>query len=657
MYANNLFSAVVERESCFYNRPRPHRIAKDSQDIIQRLTLERRLKNHRGCVNSLVWNSNGNLLLSGSDDRRIIITQYPDYKVLIDYKTVHNSNIFSAKFLAFCNDRKIVSCSSKGSIVYTDIDRIEETSHCVFECHSNGVVYAVSPVPDDPNLFLSCCYDGTVRCFDLRLKTSCSKENCDEDTIIKIPNAVTCMATNPKRPHQLAIGCSDSCARIFDRRALKRGNAGAFNPDTSSHLISCLVAPEARSQRRRITSVEFSPDGEEILVSYCSEYTYLFPVEEYRLSEPDLPQDGPESFDSYQFLNITSSGPPNVRRLRLRGDWSDTGPHSRPESEVQIGQARPTLQSALLRRMNSFLLRLSSREIGDQDTLNESANQGTAHNEIRSVGPSSLRSTSRPIDIVPRSFSPPVSSDSEIPVSPPSTIHSDAPVNIDSVTYDSLANQSEDLPGTDQEIFGSSLPNNRSSVSLSAYLSSNADLNGDRNDEASKIAENEFLDCSYNGKQSAKYYARKVSCPKPTVKYIGHRNARTAIKESNFWGSDFVVSGSDCGRIFFWNRRTGNLIKVFEADRHVTNCVQPHPYDPILASSGIDHDIKIWSPLSEEPTFDEEAAYKIIETNALMLEETRDTLTVPAHFMIRMLSTLRGIRTGSSPAASNNEEG
>ena len=53
-------------------------------------------------------------------------------------------------------------------------------------------------------------------------------------------------------------------------------------------------------------------------------------------------------------------------------------------------------------------------------------------------------------------------------------------MNIDSVTYDSLANQSEDLPGTDQEIFGSSLPNNRSSVSLSAYLSSNADLNGDR---------------------------------------------------------------------------------------------------------------------------------------------------------------------------------
>ena len=27
--------------------------------------------------------------------------------------------------------------------------------------------------------------------------------------------------------------------------------------------------------------------------------------------------------------------------------------------------------------------------------------------------------------------------------------------------------------------------------------------------------------------------------------------------------------------------------------RHVVNCVQPHPTDPLLATSGIDYDVKV----------------------------------------------------------------
>lgn len=29
--------------------------------------------------------------------------------------------------------------------------------------------------------------------------------------------------------------------------------------------------------------------------------------------------------------------------------------------------------------------------------------------------------------------------------------------------------------------------------------------------------------------------------------YDGHRNARTMIKEANFWSDSYVMSGSDCG--------------------------------------------------------------------------------------------------------------
>ncbi|EHA99607.1 Nuclear receptor interaction protein [Heterocephalus glaber] len=79
--------------------------------------------------------------------------------------------------------------------------------------------------------------------------------------------------------------------------------------------------------------------------------------------------------------------------------------------------------------------------------------------------------------------------------------------------------------------------------------------------------------------------------------------ARTIIKEANFWGANFVMSRSDGSHIFIWDRHTPEHLMLLEADNHVVNCLRPHPFDPILASSGIDYDIKIWSPLEESRCF------------------------------------------------------
>jgi len=83
------------------------------------------------------------------------------------------------------------------------------------------------------------------------------------------------------------------------------------------------------------------------------------------------------------------------------------------------------------------------------------------------------------------------------------------------------------------------------------------------------------------------------------------------IKEANFYGEKFVVSGSDCGHIFIWDKMTGKLVQILEADNHVVNNVQPHPTDPIIASSGIDYDIKFFAPLSTDCTFDPEVAAEV----------------------------------------------
>ncbi|CAG0919918.1 unnamed protein product, partial [Notodromas monacha] len=111
--------------------------------------------------------------------------------------------------------------------------------------------------------------------------------------------------------------------------------------------------------------------------------------------------------------------------------------------------------------------------------------------------------------------------------------------------------------------------------------------------------------------------------------YTGHRNARTMIKEACFWGSKFVMSGSDCGHIFVWDKGTGEHVMMLEADRRVVNCVQPHPTLPMFASSGIDYDVKFWAPVAPEPGFDEAEALKDLRQANEDTPESMDSTDPP----------------------------
>ncbi|PNJ57001.1 DCAF8 isoform 8, partial [Pongo abelii] len=51
-------------------------------------------------------------------------------------------------------------------------------------------------------------------------------------------------------------------------------------------------------------------------------------------------------------------------------------------------------------------------------------------------------------------------------------------------------------------------------------------------------------------------------------RYKGHRNNAT-VKGVNFYGpkSEFVVSGSDCGHIFLWEKSSCQIIQFMEGDK------------------------------------------------------------------------------------------
>ncbi|XP_054717720.1 DDB1- and CUL4-associated factor 6-like isoform X2 [Uloborus diversus] len=894
-----------------------------SREFVQKLQLQIKIPAHTGCVNSICWNENGRFLLSGSDDQRLSVVHGHNYSVLAVIPTGHRANIFSAKFLPNTDDTKVVSCSGDGIIIFSHLGRAETSLNNKFNCH-RGTAYEIITVPNDPNTFLSCGEDRTVRWFDVRTKQCCLKDNCKDDVLINCRSPVTSLAVNPLSPYQLAVGCGDASVRIYDRRMLSTQTAGTNNSFRA--LMTCFTVPEF-TQTRRITSLCYSSDGQEMLVSYSSDYIYLFDVRDNLDKKPKMlsrnSSDGSDS-DSGVLL-----GRPLVKRLRVRGDWSDTGPNARPEAESRgdSTQQDSSHEFSLVRRMTDILTRMfydSSRNRSSRSEVSQSSSEssqafsrsesdeGTNDNEHGEWG-----STHGATDVQANSQaaqeSEPVceagsssgasrkkgkedskeqrgakcssfESDSNVPdkeqerdslksknrtekiaqakvEAQPNTenkgkrrlnvrdkvftkldsenkrkreqdIANDKTCDDNNVVCDTLAttndslskhavaNSSESEPSTSKnvpdpsygvnenyipsqqeedisesvnldfknieeklesrrkdliekhhaepmmnfhysgegvssgiitmDVASSSTPNERqwleqsasdlpdlpSDLSLPTSVPSqpsenveptrdpqsssesetdvvldsvqpNSDFNrivrvpsGDlvnsafeptprvrttvenpgrdiefrmevdswdtdsEDDTRSRAArrtrferrpsfdsrlpflsslEDEIQTKSEDGNKEELQFDN-VTQPRVKRKYTGHRNARTMIKESTFWGDNFIMSGSDCGHIFVWDRETTELVMLMEADHHVVNCLQPHPFDPILASSGIDYDIKIWAPLKEEPFFDREKAVEIIQRNEVMLEETKDTITVPASFMFRMLVSLSDYR-------------
>jgi nuclear receptor interaction protein len=64
-------------------------------------------------------------------------------------------------------------------------------------------------------------------------------------------------------------------------------------------------------------------------------------------------------------------------------------------------------------------------------------------------------------------------------------------------------------------------------------------------------------------------------CSSHMRSYRGHCNIKT-VKDVNFFGlnDEYVVSGSDSGHIFIWDRKTSHLVNILEGDSEVVNVVQ-----------------------------------------------------------------------------------
>ncbi|KAF7181370.1 hypothetical protein CNMCM7691_000588 [Aspergillus felis] len=120
---------------------------------------------------------------------------------------------------------------------------------------------------------------------------------------------------------------------------------------------------------------------------------------------------------------------------------------------------------------------------------------------------------------------------------------------------------------------------------------------GDSSDEDEDEAEDHLINRYGFRRTRREDVELDVPCSSHTKVYRGHCNIKT-VKDVNYFGlnDEYVVSGSDSGHVFIWDRKTAKLVNILEADSEVVNVVQGHPYEPTIAASGIDSTIKIFSP-------------------------------------------------------------
>lgn len=251
-----------------------HRLAA-SQGLVLRLEILRKLEKHRGCVNTVSFNGSGDILVSGSDDRRVILWDWEFGRAKLSFHSGHSNNVFQAKFMPYSDDRSIVTCAADGQVRRAQITDGGQVETSLLGSHQ-GRAHKLAIEPGSPYIFYTCGEDGLVQHFDLRTKASTELCTChstpERRSHINVPIVqLNAIAIDPRNPNLFAVGGSDEYARLYDIRRYKWDGSTDFGRPINYYCPDHLVANKIVG----ITGIAFS-DQSELLVSYNNEHIYLF---------------------------------------------------------------------------------------------------------------------------------------------------------------------------------------------------------------------------------------------------------------------------------------------------------------------------------------------------------------------------------------------
>jgi len=179
---------------------------------------------------------------------------------------------------------------------------------------------------------------------------------------------------------------------------------------------------------------------------------------------------------------------------------------------------------------------------------------------------------------------------------------------------------------------------------------------GDNGDEEEYVDQQQDENMEYVNPQE--YYVQR---------YSGHCNIRT-VKGVSFFGpqAEYVASGSDDGRIFIWEKNTSRLVNMMKGDRDVVNVISGHPFDCVMATSGIENHVKIWEPILEAPA-DLKQAEDIARKNRQNAQSRSERNVIPLALIRQLIrvNSLHGqidnddddVDEGSEEGGESDQEG
>ncbi|XP_068638965.1 protein ALTERED SEED GERMINATION 2 isoform X2 [Aristolochia californica] len=694
-FSDGNINNLIENRYIDVRQDTNHRLQMHSS-LIKRLSLEKELEGHQGCVNAIAWNSKGSLLISGSDDTQVNIWSYTSKSLLHSIDSGHTANIFCTKFVPETSDELVVSGAGDAEVRLFNLSYLhgqstEETLEplALFRCHSRRVKKLAVEV-GNPNVVWSASEDGTLRQHDFREGSSCppsgsSHQECRNILLDLRLGAKKSLADPPKqclalkscdistsRPHQLLVGGSDAFARLYDRRMLPplTSSEKRMKPPTCVNYFCPMHLSDRGRSTLPLTHVTFSPNGEEVLVSYSGEHVYLMDA---NLGSKNVLRYSVEDVSQQVNSAPTLSEMETAQDLIAKPFQCSNDSIGNCNHPTRLHQCQELLEAAekCLERSDYFngieacneLLDGRIREIGPaleygclctrSALFLKRKWKNDVHMAIRDckkaqrIHPSSYRAyfcmaeallelgkhkEALEYAMVAHHFAPSNYQVSEMVENIKQHLASENNNNglsksesrkgksrsSSDVNYRQEANSdaSQDCPRSEREDsdieeemevdFETSISGDEGRDIESGILRGSLNLRFHRKADSAREKHSPNGSCespsSSSQNENLTYEPEVVIDMKQ--RYVGHCNVGTDIKQASFLGQngEYIASGSDDGRWFIWEKKTGRLVKMLAGDEAVVNCVQCHPFDCTIATSGIDNTIKIWSPQSEVPS-------------------------------------------------------
>ncbi|KAF9057598.1 WD40-repeat-containing domain protein [Panaeolus papilionaceus] len=474
---------------------------------------------HKGCVNTLSWANDGEVLISSGDDKTVRLWRMDNTNTSQEYpfvcrsviETGHRANVFSAKMLPHSSrivtaagDMQIRVFDARTALSGASISDNLETEYStnesclrIIQCHDDRAKKIVTE--DSPDLFLSLAEDGTVRQHDLRIPHNCHTEACSAP-LVDIGFELSTISLSPLTPYQFVVAGDSPHGYLYDRRHLRKAIEAEWGsiPHAGEAATTCV-----RKFSRPANAGDANPS-------------------------PAFLRD-----------HITGS-----RISKINGhEVSSYDLRSRLLTEPRTG---PSVY--VVHCINGC-------------STDNSYNGGSAYSG-------------------------------------------------DGVYIFST----KDDPTDDDNMKCKKEP-------LETYRQQNRTLTDNRKTNSSSPDMDNDDDTSDSSDTNIGRIVRELNPPTalPRQRFTGARNVAT-IKDVNFLGpwDEWVVSGSDDGNFFIWDKKDALLRGIYEGDSSVVNVVEGHPYLPLLAVSGIDNTVKLFASNTSEKrgSFDRtEDAEQIMDTN------------------------------------------